>query len=154
MPADRETDDNLHAGAAGGPVVHRGGPPRGGRAGTGGTRAHAGLQARRPGARGPGARTARAAAPAPGEGGRYNRRWRCLQCRVSLGVFAGVAPGAVSVGGQYLRRALHPRPGRHGRLSDVARAWGGTAGGRPVILTVVGGGGMRTPPLLSRLITW
>src|SRR5207247_6783338 len=55
-------------------------------------------------------------------------------------------------GGQYLRRPLDTRPGRDTGVPDAARVPHGSPGRVAVIVAVVGGGGMRTPLMISGLI--
>src|SRR5438552_16421213 len=58
----------------------------------------------------------------------------------------------MSAGGQYLRRLLGPRAGRDTGVPDAARVPDGPPGRVAVIVAVAGGGGMRTPLMISGLI--
>src|SRR5881409_231774 len=55
-------------------------------------------------------------------------------------------------GGQYLRRLLDTRAGRDTGVPDAARVPDRPPGRVAVIVAVVGGGGMRTPLMISGLI--
>src|SRR5256885_14705449 len=58
----------------------------------------------------------------------------------------------MSAGGQYLRRLLDTRAGRDTGVPDAARVPDRPPGRVAVIVAVVGGGGMRTPLMISGLI--
>src|SRR5207247_2468086 len=58
----------------------------------------------------------------------------------------------MSAGGQYLRRLLDTRAGRDAGVPDAARVPDRPPGRVAVIVAAVGGGGMRTPLMISGLI--
>src|SRR5437667_7776350 len=58
----------------------------------------------------------------------------------------------MSAGGQYLRRLLDTRAGRDTGVPDAARVPDRPPGRVAVIVAVAGGGGMRTPLMISGLI--
>src|SRR5438552_2236810 len=58
----------------------------------------------------------------------------------------------MSAGGQYLRRLLDTRAGRNTGVPDAARVPDRPPGRVAVIVAVAGGGGMRTPLMISGLI--
>src|SRR2546430_8141506 len=58
----------------------------------------------------------------------------------------------MSAGGQYRRRLLDTRAGRDTGVPDAARVPDRPPGRVAVIVAVAGGGGMRTPLLISGLI--